>query len=39
MLWTFVATVNTALTSESRSQMLELAAQLDALNNLGCPLN
>lgn len=31
--------VNAALTSGSRDQMLALAATLDAANNLGCPLN
>jgi hypothetical protein len=31
--------VNHALASGSRSEMLAVAAQLDTLNNLGCPLN
>ncbi|HEU0078600.1 MAG TPA: hypothetical protein VFQ76_13160 [Longimicrobiaceae bacterium] len=34
-----IADVNAALASNSRSTMLELAAELDADNNLGCPLN
>ena len=34
-----VASVNAALASNSRDVMLSLAAQLDADNNLGCPLN
>jgi hypothetical protein len=31
--------VNEALASGDRQAMLDLAAELDALNNLGCPLN
>jgi hypothetical protein len=34
-----VATVAAALESGSRTDMLALAARLDADNNLGCPLN
>jgi hypothetical protein len=34
-----LADVNAALTSNSRSTMLALAAELDSDNNLGCPLN
>lgn len=34
-----ITSVNTALASQSRDTMLALAAQLDADNNLGCPLN
>ena len=34
-----VASVNTALASGDRDTMLVLAAQLDAYNNQGCPLN
>ncbi|HEU0078599.1 MAG TPA: hypothetical protein VFQ76_13155, partial [Longimicrobiaceae bacterium] len=34
-----IADVNAALASNSRSTMLALAAELDADNNLGCPLN
>lgn len=34
-----IADVNAALASNSRDTMLELAAELDADNNLGCPLN
>jgi hypothetical protein len=34
-----LADVNAALTSNSRSAMLALAAELDSDNNLGCPLN
>lgn len=34
-----VPTVDAALTSGSRSQMISLARQLDAANNLGCPLS
>jgi len=34
-----VATVVAALESGSRTEMLALAARLDADNNLGCPLN
>jgi hypothetical protein len=34
-----IAAVNAALASNDRSTMLTLAAQLDADNNLGCPLN
>ncbi len=34
-----IATVNAALASVDRQQMLDLAATLDAANNLGCPLN
>lgn len=34
----FVPSVITALESGNRQQMLSLAAELDALNNLGCPL-
>ncbi len=34
-----VADVNAALASNSRSTMLALAAELDADNNLGCPLS
>lgn len=32
-------TVNAALASQDRGTMLSLAADLDALNNLGCPLS
>ena len=35
----FVPQVNAAIQSGDRAQMLELAAHLDGLNNLGCPLN
>lgn len=34
-----LARVNAALAGEDRQQMLNLAAMLDAANNLGCPLN
>ena len=34
-----IADVNTALASGNRSALLVLAAELDADNNLGCPLN
>jgi hypothetical protein len=34
-----IADVNAALASNNRSIMLNLAAELDADNNLGCPLN
>jgi len=34
-----ITSVNVALTSNSRSTMLTLAAELDRDNNLGCPLN
>jgi hypothetical protein len=34
-----IADVNAALASNNRSTMLELAAELDGDNNLGCPLN
>ena len=34
-----IAAVNAALASNNRTTMLTLAAQLDALNNGGCPLN
>jgi uncharacterized repeat protein (TIGR01451 family) len=34
-----IADVNAALASNNRSQMLALATELDADNNLGCPLN
>jgi hypothetical protein len=34
-----IADVNAALASNNRSTMLNLAAELDADNNLGCPLN
>lgn len=34
-----VATVNAAFASENRATMLDLAARLDADNNLGCPLS
>ncbi len=34
-----VSQVNSALASNSRSTMLDLASALDANNNLGCPLN
>jgi hypothetical protein len=34
-----VSAVNAALASGSRSTMLSLATRLDALNNLGCPLD
>jgi hypothetical protein len=34
-----IADVNAALASGDRSTMLDLAAELDADNNLGCPLN
>ena len=34
-----IADVNAALASGNRSTMLALAAELDADNNLGCPLN
>ena len=30
---------NNALATHNRNQILTLAAELDALNNLGCPLN
>ena len=33
-----IPTVSAALASDDRSVMLSLAAQLDAANNLGCPL-
>jgi len=33
------ATVNSALASGDREVMLDLAAELDAANNLGCPLS
>ncbi|MEO8106471.1 MAG: hypothetical protein ABI720_04060 [Actinomycetes bacterium] len=33
------ATINAALASGSRSQMLKLAKMYDGYNNLGCPLN
>jgi hypothetical protein len=31
--------INTALASENRQNLIDLAAVLDAANNLGCPLN
>ena len=34
----FVADVNAAIASGDRQTMLDLAAELDRLNNLGCPL-
>jgi len=34
-----IADVNAALASNDRSTMLALAAELDADNNFGCPLN
>jgi len=34
-----IAAVNAALASNDRSTMLNLASELDADNNLGCPLN
>lgn len=34
-----IADVNAALSSNNRSTMLTLASELDADNNLGCPLN
>jgi hypothetical protein len=34
----FVPEVNAAIASGDRQTMLDLAAELDALNNLGCPL-
>jgi hypothetical protein len=34
-----ISTVNAALTSGDRTTILALATQLDADNNLGCPLN
>ena len=34
-----ITDVNAALASNSRSTMLNLAASLDADNNLGCPLS
>lgn len=34
-----VATVNAAIASGNRATMLALASEIDALNNLGCPLN
>jgi hypothetical protein len=34
-----IADVNAALASGNRTVMLDLAAELDADNNLGCPLN
>jgi hypothetical protein len=34
-----VATVNAAIQSGNREAMLALAAEIDGLNNLGCPLN
>jgi len=34
----FVAEVNAAIASGDRQTMLDLAAELDTLNNLGCPL-
>jgi hypothetical protein len=34
-----IADVNAALASGDRATMLELASELDSLNNLGCPLN
>jgi uncharacterized repeat protein (TIGR01451 family) len=34
-----ISQVNTALASNNRDAMLVLAAQLDAYNNLGCPLH
>ena len=33
-----ISTVDAALTSGSRKTILQLAARLDAANNLGCPL-
>lgn len=34
-----VADVNAAIRSGDRARMLELAAELDRMNNLGCPLS
>ncbi|WP_435745717.1 hypothetical protein [Nocardioides sp. SYSU DS0663] len=34
----FVPRVNAAIASGDRAQMLDLAAELDRVNNLGCPL-
>jgi hypothetical protein len=34
-----IAAVNAALASDDRDTMLDLAGDLDDLNNLGCPLN
>jgi len=34
-----IADVNAALASGDRQTMLDLAGELDADNNLGCPLN
>lgn len=34
-----IADVNAALASNDRTTMLNLASELDADNNLGCPLN
>jgi hypothetical protein len=34
-----IADVNAALASNDRSTMLALTSELDADNNLGCPLN
>jgi hypothetical protein len=34
-----IDSVNAALQSGNRTKMLDLAAELDRLNNLGCPLN
>jgi hypothetical protein len=34
-----IADVSAALTSTNRNTMLSLAAELDRLNNAGCPLN
>jgi hypothetical protein len=34
-----VATVNAAIATGDRATMLALASEIDALNNLGCPLN
>jgi hypothetical protein len=33
-----IAAVNTAIASNNRSSMLDLAARLDMYNNRGCPL-
>lgn len=34
-----ITMTNNALATHNRNQILTLAAELDALNNLGCPLN
>lgn len=38
-VYPIVPTVNAAIASGDRATMLEVAATLDAANNLGCPLN